>query len=227
MKHSTIPAMTPILAFAIWALTGSSLDAQGNQYPEDPRAFHRTGSSAALQHQYSQADRVVTGFGERADDFLSRKIAPKKSEVQSSGWSLFGQTLQGFPSRKTIATVVLAASISLLALFLLRMKPGQRRGGLPDDVVSMLGQIPFGPNQRLQLVRLGSKLLLITTSQNGSHTLGEITDPEEVLQIESICRNGKFDTIGQTLRNRVQAASAGSVRPRRSALNAGRTLLEA
>ena len=196
MKHPTTQFLTPIAAIGLLVCMGTSLGAQ------------------------------ESGFNEQADDFLSRKIAPKSTETHSSGWSLFGQSPSGYPAKKMAATIVLAISISLLAICLLRMKPGQRRGGLPDDVVSMLGQIPFGPNQRLQLVRLGSKLLLITSSQNGSHTLGEITDPEEVLQIESICRNGKFDTIGQTLRNRAQAA-AHTTRTRPSASMASRTLLEA
>lgn len=226
MKYSSLYFLMPVAAIAL-TFVCNSVVAQDDGFPPRPVAGQLSETEVAPAPAVPFENSVTAGFGESTDDFLSRKIAPKKSDSQSAGWSLFGQTLSGYPAKKTAATVVLALSISLLALYVLRMKPGQRRGGLPDDVVSMLGQIPFGPNQRLQLVRLGSKLLLITTSQNGSHTLGEITDPEEVLQIESICRNGKFDTIGQTLRNRAQATSASNARPRQSAAMAGRTLLEA
>ena len=227
MKQSAIQFLKPIAAIALLTCVCNSVVAQNSGFTPDPQAGQRLETKVAATPVVPNGNSVIAGFGESTDDFLSRKIAPKKTETQSARWSLFGQAIGGYPAKKTAATVVLALSISLLALYVLRMKPGQRRGGLPDDVVSMLGQIPFGPNQRLQLVRLGSKLLLITTSQNGSHTLGEITDPEEVLQIESICRNGKFDTIGQTLRNRAQAASASNARPRQSGAVAGRTLLEA
>lgn len=227
MKNSTAQLLKPTATIALLVCFNTSLVAQDNRSATGSMAIQGMETTVVRAPENERDDYIVAGFGERADDFLSRKISPKPTETPSTGWSLFGQTLSGYPAKKTAASIVLAISISLLALYVLRMKPGQRRGGLPDDVVSMLGQVPFGPNQRLQLVRLGSKLLLITTSQNGSHTLGEITDPEEVLQIEAICRNGKFDTIGQTLRNRAQAASASNTRHRQSAATAGRTLLEA
>ena len=101
---------------------------------------------------------------------------------------------------------------------------------MPNEVVAVLGQTKFGQSQQLQLIRLGSKLLLVTTSQAGSHTLGEITDPEEVFQIETLCREGKFNSLSETLRQRAaesaasrrQGVSLGSTRVRSS-----RTLLEA
>lgn len=165
-------------------------------------------------------------FGTTHDEFLAKKLPPAPDSAASS-WTLLGDSDQTWGMAKKAAPAVLAISLSLLALFLLKKSPAGRRGGLPEDVVSVIGQSPFGANQKLQLIRLGSKLLLVTTTPSGTHTLGEITDPEEVLQIESVCRHGKFDTIGQTLRNRIANPPSGSPASSTTRERSSRTLLEA
>jgi len=59
--------------------------------------------------------------------------------------------------------------------------------GLPQEVVEVLGQSPFGNRKQLQLVRLGSKLLLLTNGADGIQTIGEINDPNEVDYLASLC----------------------------------------
>lgn len=146
-----------------------------------------------------------------ADQFLENALSAEAPQP-TSGNRLSAWMASVNPStRRSIAIGVLAGSLSLLALFLLRQSPSRRRGVLPEDVVSLLGQIPFGPGQKLQLVRLGSKLLLVTTTPAGSHTLGEISDPEEVMQIETLCRSGRYHAIGATLRNRIRTDSRDSL----------------
>lgn len=142
-----------------------------------------------------------------ADEFLENALAADIKQEDTGSQLAAWMAAVKPTTRKSIAIGVLAGSLSLLALFLLRQSPARRRGVLPDDVVSLLGQVPFGPNQKLQLVRLGSKLLLVTTTPAGSHTLGEISDPEEVLQIETLCRSGRYDAIGATLRSRIRSDS--------------------
>ncbi|MGI9497666.1 MAG: FliO/MopB family protein [Mariniblastus sp.] len=58
---------------------------------------------------------------------------------------------------------------------------------LPREVLELMGQIPFGPKRHLQLIRLGSKLLLIINSAEGSQAIGEITDPNEVEYLVALC----------------------------------------
>jgi flagellar biogenesis protein FliO len=59
--------------------------------------------------------------------------------------------------------------------------------GLPQEVVEVLGQAPFGNRKHLQLVRLGSKLLLLTNGADGIQSIGEINDPNEVDYLASLC----------------------------------------
>lgn len=63
--------------------------------------------------------------------------------------------------------------------------------GLPQEVVEVLGQTPFGPRKSLQLVRLGSKLLLLMHSPEGTSPIGEITDPDEVDYLTSVVSGRK------------------------------------
>ena len=59
--------------------------------------------------------------------------------------------------------------------------------GLPSEVVEVLGATPFGPKKHLQVIRLGSKLLLLINSPEGSQLIGEVSDPEEVEYLASLC----------------------------------------
>jgi flagellar biogenesis protein FliO len=62
---------------------------------------------------------------------------------------------------------------------------------LPKEVLEMLGRSSLSPRQQVQLVRLGNKLLLVAMTPTGAETLTEITDPEEVERLASLCRRGQ------------------------------------
>jgi flagellar biogenesis protein FliO len=67
---------------------------------------------------------------------------------------------------------------------------GQARGGgrLPEEIIEVLGKAPLVKGQELQLVRIGTKLLLLCVSANGCETLTEITDDDEVDRLAAVCR---------------------------------------
>ncbi|MEM9411335.1 MAG: flagellar biosynthetic protein FliO [Planctomycetota bacterium] len=72
--------------------------------------------------------------------------------------------------------------------------------GLPQEVVEVLGQSTFGPRKMLQLVRLGSKLLLLMHHNDGIQTIGEITDPHEVEYLVSLCGGKKVNQSAIAIR---------------------------
>ncbi len=105
---------------------------------------------------------------------------------------------QGMGSRiqETFASVNLQKIFGSLAIVLgayfglvwvTRRLNGGRVGGLPREVVEVLGNAPFGPKKNLQLVRLGSKLLLLLHSPDGTTTIGEINDRSEVEYLSGVC----------------------------------------
>ncbi len=61
---------------------------------------------------------------------------------------------------------------------------------LPKEVFEIIGRAPLGARQQVQLLRCGSKLLLVSITPQGTETLTEVTDPVEVDRIAGICRQG-------------------------------------
>ena len=93
----------------------------------------------------------------------------------------------------------IAASVSLGSVFLVYLllqalvrRGGRRRAGvLPSEIVEWIGYLPTGPRQQLQLLRLGSKLVLVAVSPAGWEALSEVTDPVEVEEILAACRGDR------------------------------------
>ena len=179
------------------------------------------GSEANLEGTQSAMERTI--------DFVDEQIPPPSTgEQESTGFKLFSDPQAKRSAIKTGATLTLVISLFLLVVFLWRLKPGSTRATRSrNDVLTVLGKVPFVHGQQLQLIRLGMRLLLVASSQRGSQTLAEITDPEEVLRIESAFRQGQVDWLAETLRDRAAretpARSSVSLGSQRS----GRTLLEA
>ncbi|MCC7334534.1 MAG: flagellar biosynthetic protein FliO [Pirellulaceae bacterium] len=74
-------------------------------------------------------------------------------------------------------------------------------GGLPKQVVNVLGRTSISARQQMVLVRFGSKLLLVSVIQGEARTLGEITDPLEVDQMLGLCESGQPGSISQSFKS--------------------------
>jgi flagellar biogenesis protein FliO len=94
------------------------------------------------------------------------------------------------------AMLTVGGSLSIvLGLFLVvawAMRKTAPRGSLrlPKEVFEILGRAPLGARQQVQLLRCGSKLLLVSITPHGTETLTEVTDPLEVDRIAGICQQG-------------------------------------
>jgi flagellar biogenesis protein FliO len=75
----------------------------------------------------------------------------------------------------------------LLAWAMRRGVPGAV-GLLPAEALEVLGRAPLAGRQQVHLVRLGSKLVLVSVSPAGTETLSEVTEPDEVQRLIAICR---------------------------------------
>lgn len=58
----------------------------------------------------------------------------------------------------------------------------------PGEVLEVLGRAPLPGKQQLQVVRFGSKLVLLSVTNDGVEAVSEITDPDEVQQLTALCR---------------------------------------
>ncbi len=169
---------------------------------------------------------------ESSMDFLSRAIGPPPQDEQAVGrWDIFQNPETKASAIKTGATLTLVISLFLLGVFLWRLRPSVGRASgkqRSNEVLTVLGQIPFVHGQQLQLVRLGTRLLLVAASPSGSQTLSEISDPHEVLQLESAFQQGRMDLLTAAMQQRaLQNSNAHAGVSLGSQQRTGRTLLEA
>ncbi len=86
----------------------------------------------------------------------------------------------------------LSIVVGLFLVIAWAMRKTAPRGSLllPKEVFEILGRAPLGARQQVQLLRCGSKLLLVSITPQGTETLTEVTDPLEVDRIAGICQQG-------------------------------------
>ena len=123
-------------------------------------------------------------------DPLKQKIQPD----QSGDTTPLG-TMSRFQSAKPMLKVVGGLSL-VLAIFYALVVFAKRNGGsvngkVPEEVIQVLGQVPMDSRRHLQLVRLGSKILLLSVTNSSVESIGEIDDPVEVEHVISTMQRGR------------------------------------
>ncbi|HMP78269.1 MAG TPA: flagellar biosynthetic protein FliO [Pirellulaceae bacterium] len=73
-----------------------------------------------------------------------------------------------------------------LVWFAKRLQPAGSQG-LPSEVIEVIGVAKLDARHQLQLIRLGSKLLLVSSGPEGATNIGEITSASEVEHLLSLC----------------------------------------
>ena len=124
----------------------------------------------------------------------STPLAPPGKKL-GTGRSTAGGSAVG----TALASLAVVLGLFFTVAWLLRRGMPPASAVLPDEVVEVLGRAPLPGRQQAHLVRLGSKLLLISMTAQGAETLGEITDPEEVERLSEICRRSG-SRLGATFR---------------------------
>jgi flagellar biogenesis protein FliO len=109
--------------------------------------------------------------------------AAKKS---GSGW---WTTLGGLAA--VLALIYLAAKVVQKSV------PAARKS-LPPEVVQVLGRKPLDYRHTIHLVRFGSRLLMLGTSQEGVTTLSEINDPVEIDYLAGLCQPSEPAAVSRT-----------------------------
>lgn len=68
---------------------------------------------------------------------------------------------------------------------------------VPNEVVEMLGYTPLSGQQRLCLIRVGRKLVLVAVSSDAVEPLTEIDDPVEVDRLVGLCASQRNGSVTQ------------------------------
>ena len=69
---------------------------------------------------------------------------------------------------------------------------------LPGEVVQVLGRKALDYRHTIHLVRFGSRMLMLGTSQEGMRTLSEITDAVEIDYLAGLCRPSEPTSVAGT-----------------------------
>jgi flagellar protein FliO/FliZ len=92
---------------------------------------------------------------------------------------------------ESVVTVLGSLGIVLglffVSMWLFRGNASKAGQNLPAEVVEPLGRTIVAKGQRLQLIRFGRKLVLVSLSSAGIEPISEITDPVEVDRIAGLC----------------------------------------
>lgn len=156
------------------ALDGTSIHDDSVQ-PADFRTPSANGQ--AMARQASAGHGTIRPF----------EPAPTAAGGTEDLLKLAGEKIQKIDWRKMLLSLGLVVGGYLILVMSLRWLGKGSTGALPKEVVEVLGMAPLNAKQSLQLVRLGSKLLLLIHGPEGTHSLGEISNPHEVEHLAQVC----------------------------------------
>jgi flagellar biogenesis protein FliO len=96
-----------------------------------------------------------------------------------------------------VSLTAVLALVYLTAKVLRKGIPAPQRT-LPIEAVQVIGRKSLDYKNTIQLVRCGSRLLILGSSQAGLTALSEITDPAEVDYLTGLCKPSEPATVAET-----------------------------
>ncbi len=200
-----------LLAIALFLVTISPLAAQSPEEPPQDRQRRQSfEDSAVMTADFQQPDSLeapaMTDFEDGLSNAFSEGLDLLNFDGEGTWYSRLEQQLGDVDFTRLAGSLAIVLGGYFGFVWLTRRLGGGASRNLPQEVVEVLGQSPFGPKKTLQLVRLGSKLLLLIHSSEGTQLAGEINDPHEVEYLVSLCCGKKTNRSAISIRK----ASTGS-----------------
>lgn len=132
-------------------------------------------------------------------DILNKQIdltAPGKKNVTRAAAD---KNRESRPNRPSMLQTVLGLAFVLCLIWIVaawakKFFPSAT-GGLPPEAIQVLGQRTIGQRQMLQLIRCGSRILVVGSTAQGLTTLSEITDPVEVDYLTGLCQQQQTNSV--------------------------------
>jgi flagellar biogenesis protein FliO len=178
------PNRRAILLAAICVIAASDrLAAQVHVSPNGPRV---SPARPTAVHDASGSSPVTPST--IATSAASRPL--KKSTIRNKS----DEKNQDRPPVTTLSPWTAAGALSfVIALILILARLFRKHSpifqqGLPPDALEVLGRRFLDQRQSIFLVRVASRILVVGSSPNGLHSLGEVADPVEVDLVAGLCR---------------------------------------
>lgn len=162
-----------------------------------PQSASRTLHAAMQQNRRStyKPSEAPTNLQQPRDAKLDKKDVMKTLPLKPpTSAELAGRGASQKTPTQSMTTVFgsLGIVLGLFFLFVWFSKKNAPRssGGLPREAVEVLGRVPSGSKQHMELVRLGNKLVLLSVTPGATAPLAEVIEPAEVERLTALCREG-------------------------------------
>jgi flagellar biogenesis protein FliO len=134
-------------------------------------------------------------------DRTDQLLPPRTSERKATTDATAARTARSRSSTSswwtTLGGLGAVLALVLLSAKLLKKSLPAAQKGLPPEVIKILGRKPLDYRHTLHLVRCGSKLLVLGSSQEGLTTLSEFTDPVEIDYLAGLCESREAPSLAQ------------------------------
>lgn len=126
----------------------------------------------------------------------SRKRQTSTPLPKPSSRSTSSKPVVGIEALSTVAaSLAMVIGAFLLLVIALRRGNSRHQKSLPSEVFEVLGRKAVNHKTQLQLLRIGSKLVLVSVTSDGMETVSEIDQPAEVDRIAGLCRQKHAGSI--------------------------------
>ncbi len=151
--------------------------------------------------------------------------APKHTRPGDQRRPLDGRgTTQSNVTWVVMSSLAIVLGLFFLVVWIARRALPKSTTTLSTDVLDVLGRAPLGNRHNLQLIRLGRRLLLVSVTPDNAQTLTEITDPDEVNHLASLCQQQQPGSITGSFRQVLQQLGSQQPTPSRRSRGASNSL---
>ena len=176
--------MIPVLLGLLTALVVTS---PANCFAEPPQ-----------QHNFYNDQSRDAGEQHIEGDILGRKLSPAASRSNKATPSVKTKRQEkkggGLILQTVLGLAFVLCLIWVIAAWAKKNLPNVGRTP-PSEAVQLLGQRSLAQRQTIQLIRCGSRILILGSTAQGLTTLSEITDPVEVDYLAGLCRQEQSNSM--------------------------------
>ena len=190
-----------ILLCLVWLLIPATASArEASAFPETPRPIRRLDAATPVLIGDVATSPAVAVAAEPAKTPIRRLADGEAAAGQRSGGMVW-----------VVMLGIIAAAVGLS--FWARSNGRTSHWALPASVFQVLGKASVSGNQSVTLLRLGERVLLVSSSGATMQTLAVVTDPAEVAAMTSEClsrRKSQLVEPAETPRRRERSAATQS-----------------
>ena len=178
--------------------------------PKFARANLELGTTADRGNFETLTSDATAKLGD-VKEWVGEKTEAMLGGLKDSGWQeRISRMFGGADIRRIIGGLAVVIGGYLGLVWLLRVINPAGSGAIPREALEVVGSSPLNNKQNLQLIRLGSKLMLMIHGPDGVQPVGEVSDPAEVEHLLALCGGGGrgqrvSPAVGAAIENRLRS----------------------